>query len=138
MTSTRALKMGFVFLAAALAACERGGDAVEQISFARDVKPILDSRCVECHNVTAEGAAVSGLNLTDYESVMKGTRHGPMVVPNSAESSSLYLVVAAKTSKQIHMPPHHESSMAEGRAAPLTEPQIATIKAWIDQGALNN
>lgn len=108
------------------------------VSYSADVQPILDANCVECHDVAAEGVATSGLNLSDYEGVMKGTRLGPMVVPNSSESSSLYLVIAQKTSPEIHMPPHHESALAEGRGAPLTDEQVATIKAWIDQGAQNN
>lgn len=138
MSSVSVLRVGFFVVAAALAACQQSGSDAETVSFAKDVQPILDARCVECHNVAAEGVAMSGLNLSDYESVMSGTRLGPMVVPNSAESSSLYLVVAQETNKQIHMPPHHDSSRAEGRGTPLSEQQIATIKAWIDQGALNN
>jgi DNA replication protein DnaD len=36
------------------------------------------------------------------------------------------------------MPPHHETSVAEGKGAALTPAQIETIKMWIDQGAKNN
>jgi hypothetical protein len=48
------------------------------------------------------------------------------------------MVIANMTSPEIHMPPHHESSLAEGRGAPLTEDEIEIIGTWIDQGAQNN
>ena len=78
------------------------------------------------------------MNLSDYDGVMMGTRLGPMVIPNSSESSSLYLVIAEKTSPEIQMPPQHPVSLAEGRGMPLSAQQVATIKDWIDQGAVNN
>lgn len=138
MTSAGRLNVSIMVLAVALCGCQRNESVAEAISFAADVQPILNARCVECHDRAAEGVAATGLNLSDYEGVMQGTRLGPMVVPNSAESSSLYLVIAKETSKQIQMPPQHPSARAEGRGTPLSEQQVATIKAWIDQGALDN
>jgi hypothetical protein len=108
------------------------------VSFADDVQPILAVSCIACHDKSAEGYATSGFSLGDYQSVMKGTNFGPVVVAGSSFSSSLYLVIAHKTEPEIHMPPHHEDAWAEGRGTPLTEEQIETIKLWIDQGAKNN
>lgn len=69
---------------------------------------------------------------------MKGINFGTVVVPESRMSSNLYLVIAHKTDPAIHMPPHHEKALAEGRGTSLTEVQIETIGAWIDQGAKEN
>jgi hypothetical protein len=69
---------------------------------------------------------------------MRGTKFGAVVVPGSSESSNLYLVVAHKTDSEIHMPPHADDALAEGRGVSLTGEQIETIKRWIDQGARNN
>ena len=69
---------------------------------------------------------------------MKGTKFGAVVVPGSSMSSSLYLVVALKTDPQIHMPPHHEDSLAEGRGFALSEENMKVIQDWIDQGAKDN
>lgn len=129
---------GSLAAAACLAGCDRGADAPGQVSFKDDVLPIMKSNCVQCHDVASEGVATSGLNLSDYEAIMEGTRYGAVVVPGSAEGSSLYLVVAHKTDPKIHMPPHHQDSMAEGRGEALSELQIETIRNWIDQGAQNN
>jgi hypothetical protein len=132
MTATNLLKVGVFALCIGLFGCER------QVSFSDDVQPLLLEYCIACHDKSAEGYATSGFSLEDYESVMKGTNLGPVVVANSSYSSALFLVVAHKTEPEIHMPPHHEDAWAEGRGTPLTEEQIETIKVWIDQGALNN
>ncbi len=132
MATANFVKFGLFALFLTLLGCER------QVSFADDVQPIMLASCVECHNESAEGYAASGFSLSDYDNVMKGTKFGPVVVANSSASSTLYLVIAHKTAPEIHMPPHHEDAWAEGRGTPLTDKQIETIGAWIDQGALNN
>lgn len=126
------LKVGICALCIGLVGCERG------VSFAGDVQPILTASCVQCHDKSSEGYAASGFSLEDYDSVMKGTKLGAVVVPGSSMSSTLYLVIAHKTDRAIHMPPHHEGALAEGRGIALTDEQIETIAAWIDQGAKDN
>ena len=126
------LKVGTCTLCIGLIACER------DVSFEGDVLPILRASCVECHDKSAEGYAESGFSLEEYDSVMKGTKFGAVVVPNSSMSSTLYLVVAHRTNPAIHMPPHHEEALAKGRGMPLTRGQTDTIAAWIDQGAMDS
>lgn len=109
-----------------------------QISFAKDVKTILDANCLSCHDGSGEGSAKSSFSTVDYNSVMMGTKFGPVIIPGDSISSSLYLLISHKTDKKIQMPPHHNVSLAEGRGQPLTEQEITIIKNWIDQGALNN
>jgi hypothetical protein len=132
MASAILVRLGLLTLCIGLFGCER------QISFAGDVQPIFLANCVVCHDQVAEGVAASGFSMVDYDSIMKGTKFGPVVIPNSSISSTLYLVIANKTSPEIRMPPHHEASLAEGRGTPLTQDQIEIIGTWIDQGAPNN
>ena len=122
----------------AFAACQEAASPPSAVSFAADVQPILNARCVSCHAMASEGVAASGLNLSDYDGVMAGTKFGPVVVAGSSESSALYLTVAHKTGPEIHMPPTHRDAMAEGRGVELNETQVSTIRDWIDQGAVNN
>lgn len=126
------MSVGALALAAGLSGCER------EVSFAKDVQPILQSNCIECHDHAAEGVSQSGLSLADYDSLMHGTQFGAVVVPENSESSTLYMVVAHKTDPKIHMPPHDPHALAKGRGDPLDEDQVETIKRWIDQGAKNN
>jgi hypothetical protein len=108
------------------------------VSFNKDIQPILVANCVECHDGKGEGSTASGFSVQNYDSVMKGTKFGPVVVPGSSASSTLYLVVAHKVDEKIQMPPHHNVSFAEGRSEPLTARQIEYIEKWIDEGAKNN
>ncbi len=132
MFSTRMVLAAVTLVSAGLAGCEK------QVSYSADIQPILDNYCIECHANTGEGEAASGFAVNDYQAVMQGTQFGPVVVPGSSMSSSLYLVVAMKTDPKIHMPPHHDESLAEGRGFALSEQNIKLIGEWIDQGAQDN
>jgi hypothetical protein len=123
---------GLLALSFQLLGCERSA------SFAADVQPIFQRHCIECHNTTGEGVSASGFSVRDYDSVMKGTSFGPVVVPGSSVTSTLYLVIAGKTAPEIHMPPHHPEALAEGRGTHLPQDDIDIIAAWIDQGAHDN
>jgi len=114
------------------------GCGTREISFARNVMPILQANCVECHSGSGEGLAKSGLDLTAYDHLMKGTKFGPVVVPGDSTSSTLYRVVSHRVDPRIQMPPHHDESLATGRKPALEMEQIENIRSWIDQGALNN
>jgi Planctomycete cytochrome C len=94
-----------------------------------DVRPILDKYCAECHMPNKEGADKSGFQIDSYASIMKGTKFGPVIVPGSAESSTLYILVAGKANPAINMPHKKE---------PLSADEVNTIKLWIDQGAMDN
>ena len=128
------IKLIAIALAASvvLAGCE------QSVSYTEDVQPILFASCLSCHDKNSEGYLKSGFSLDSYDAVMKGTKFGPVVVAGSSESSSLYLVIAHKTAPEIHMPPHTDDALAEGRGVSLTDEQMETVKLWIDQGAENN
>jgi hypothetical protein len=108
------------------------------VSFKKDVKPILVANCLSCHDGSGEGSSASGFNVQTYESVMKGTKYGPVIEPGNSESSTLYRMVAHKVDPEIQMPPHHEEASAKGREDELTPRQIEFIEKWIDEGAKNN
>lgn len=126
------IPIGCCVLVAGLSGCEKN------VSYAADIQPIMDNYCLQCHTGTAEGTAASGFAVDDYDAVMKGTTFGPVVVPGSSISSTLYLVIASKTDPKIHMPPHHDDSLATGRGFELSGDKVETIAKWIDQGAKDN
>ena len=100
-----------------------------QVSFKTDVQPLLQEYCASCHVGGGEGATASGFQVGSYEAVMKGTKYGPVVVAGDPLSSSLYRLVAGKVDPSIQMP-HGEKALAAE--------EVATIEAWIEQGAENN
>lgn len=117
----------FVCAASAVILLTGCGDV--PVSFEKDVKPILDTHCAECHTGAGEGVEASGFVVESYDTVMQGTKLGPMVVAGDALSSNLYRMVAGKVDKSIQMP--------HGKAA-LANNEIVAIEAWIRQGAVDN
>ena len=98
-------------------------------SFKEDVMPIFVGRCVSCHQPGGEGQAKSGLDLTSYVGVMKGTKFGPMVVPGDPESSNLMLLLDWRASPDLRMP-HGKKQ--------LSSCDRNDIRAWIREGAKDN
>ncbi|HEY0867880.1 MAG TPA: c-type cytochrome domain-containing protein [Fimbriimonas sp.] len=85
------------------------------------VQPIFAQRCVGCHGTTRPK---EDLTLATFESVMKGSEHGAVVVPGKPDES---LIVKAIHGRGMdRMPPKGE---------PLTAEQIKAIEDWIREGA---
>jgi mono/diheme cytochrome c family protein len=113
----------------ALVVPERACAAQEKMSFAEDVLPIFRGRCVMCHQSGGEGTEKSGLDLTSYEGLMKGTKYGPMVVPGDAQSSNLMWLLDWRASPELRMPHGKRKLSTCDRNA---------IRSWINEGAKNN
>jgi mono/diheme cytochrome c family protein len=91
------------------------------VSFASDVLPILNSRCVNCHG----GDRVEeGLILRNYSELMTGSDNGPVITPGDAADSLLVKLISNQK-----MPK---------RGPKLTPPQVQLIVDWVNQGALDN
>jgi len=93
-----------------------------KIDFLRDVQPIFESRCQGCHGGQQQ---MAGLRLDSGDAVLKGASDGLVVQPGKSGQSRLIERVSS-SKKGFGMPPVGE---------PLSTAQIATIRAWIDQGA---
>jgi len=98
-------------------------------SFREDVVPILKGRCESCHQPNGEGTQKSGLDLTSYAGIMKGTKFGPMVIPGDPESSNLMLLLDWRASAELRMP-HGKKQ--------LSSCDRNDIRAWIREGAKDN
>lgn len=103
--------------------------AEAQITFSEDVVPIFKGRCIGCHQPGGAGYEKSGLDLTTYEGVMKGTKFGPMVIPRDPESSNLVWLLDWRASPETRMPHGKKKLSTCDRDA---------IRKWIRQGAKNN
>jgi hypothetical protein len=103
--------------------------AEEQVSFKEDILPLLMWRCSSCHKPGGEGYEKSGLDLTSYAGVMKGTKFGPMVIPRDPESSNLMLLLDWRASPALRMP-HGKKQ--------LSTCDRNSIRSWIRQGAKDN
>jgi uncharacterized membrane protein len=111
---------------AALAGCARE----QSVSYSRDVVPILDKHCKACHVPGEAGYVVSGFELGSYESLMKGTQYGPVVLPGDALTSVLVMLIEGRVDSSLKMP--------HGGGTTLTPDEILTVRRWVEQGARNN
>ena len=91
------------------------------VSFATDVLPIFESRCLNCHGGQR---TEHGLSLRTYADAMTGSEGGSVIVPGDADNSNLVELIAAQK-----MPK---------RGPKLTPSQVQVIIDWVNQGALNN
>lgn len=95
-------------------------------NFEQDIQPVLDEKCVACHNVAI---AESRLNLEDVESMLKGGKRGPALVPKDPAKSLVYQL-AARTHDPV-MPPLPNTVSA----AAFTPQELGLFKLWIEEGA---
>ena len=100
-----------------------------KMSFREDVVPIFVGRCVSCHQPSGEGTAKSGLDLTTYAGVIKGTKFGPMIIAGDPESSNLMLLLDWRASAELRMPHGKKQLSSCDRNA---------IRAWTREGAQDN
>jgi hypothetical protein len=108
---------------------KQAGAAEQQVSFSEDILPLLKWRCASCHQPSGEGYEKSGLDLTSYQGVMKGTKFGPMIVPGDPEISNLMRLLDWRVAPEIRMP-HGKKQ--------LSICDRNSIRAWIKQGAKDN
>jgi hypothetical protein len=118
--------LGVVLLAGAWSSNASAQDA---ISFTEDVYPVLELRCLECHQPGGPGYETSGLDLRSYDGLMKGTKHGPIVVPGSAFTSNLIAVIDGRTDASLRMP-HNRKRMSKC--------ERLLLRFWVSQGAKDN
>jgi len=98
------------------------------VSFSEDVLPLRKFKCSACHLPGGEGFEKSGFEVTSYETVMRGTKFGAMIIPGDADSSSLMRLLDWRVSEDIRMP-HGKKELS------ICDRDL--IRTWIFEGAKN-
>ena len=93
------------------------------LTFDKDIKPIFEKSCVECHGDKKQKGK---LRLDTLANALKASENGKSIVPGKSADSSLVKAIA-RVVEDDAMPP-------EGKE-PLTPEQILAISQWIQQGA---
>lgn len=100
--------------------------------FAKDIQPILQEKCIDCHAAPYKKGTRLRKPKGDYrmdtrENIVKaGESEEAGVVPKDAAKSQVY--------KRIILPEDHDDIMPP-KGDPLTPAQQKLIKDWIDAGA---
>ncbi len=97
--------------------------AAEKITYDDHVFPIFEQACLNCHN---PDKAKGGLDLSSFSNTMKGGSGGKIAEPGDTSSSLLESVMRTG---ELTMPPEGD---------PISPAHIATLKAWIEGGLLEN
>ncbi|MCW5980285.1 MAG: PSD1 domain-containing protein [Bryobacteraceae bacterium] len=85
------------------------------------VQPLLKRSCLGCHN---EKLKQGGLDLSTRDALLRGSEHGPVVVPGRPEESQLYKLVAHVTEPGMPF-----------KSAKLPAEDVDLFAEWIRQGA---
>lgn len=107
-----------------------------QVSFKKDVFPIIDKRCLSCHAEDEDNP--SELSLDTYAMLMAGGKHGKPVVPGKSAESMLVKKLGEEPPFGKRMPLNKKKRIDEGTAKWLSDADVKTIVDWIDQGAKDN
>ncbi len=88
------------------------------------VKPILDAKCLSCHNSEKKKG---DLDMSTLDKMMLGGKEGVLWIADNSEESALL--------KRVHLPISHKEHMPPKGKKQLTQEEIELITAWIDRGA---
>jgi hypothetical protein len=105
-----------LFIAAVIGA---GGAGAAELTFEKDVRPILKAQCFHCHGEAGE--TKGGLDSRLARFLFKGGKSGPAVVPGDAAGSHLVQLIRS-------------GEMPEGTGK-LTSGEVEMIERWVTQGA---
>tara|TARA_R110002095_G_scaffold179502_1_gene156965 strand:+ start:3245 stop:6238 length:2994 start_codon:yes stop_codon:yes gene_type:complete len=94
-----------------------GADSV----FEKQVAPILQKHCIECHNASTKDG---GLSLENNQGIIAGGENGRVLVAGAPEESILLDYVVGP-----------EPEMPK-KGAPLSKAEIETLRQWIKNGAV--
>jgi hypothetical protein len=92
--------------------------------YAKRVASLFETRCAGCHG---EKRQKSDLRLDSFANVLRGGKHGAVIIPSDAKNSELAVRISLPTSDDRAMPPSGKT--------PLTEDEKTVIRLWIAHGA---
>jgi len=93
------------------------------VDFVKQVKPVLEDRCVECHN---SETLLGDLNLETRAKAFRRRKGGPVIVPGEPEKSMLYLA--------LKLPPKDPKAMP-ATSHRIHEDEVSILRQWILEGA---
>jgi hypothetical protein len=93
-------------------------------TYVDDVAPVVKTYCLSCHS--SDNDNPSELYMDDFETLMKGGKHGVPVIAGKPEESALYF--------KLLPDPSFGKQMPRGRKK-ITPDAVHVIHDWIEQGA---
>jgi hypothetical protein len=97
----------------------------EQVSFNRDIRPILTSHCTACHGGVKEAGGISF--VFREKALAIGESGNATIIPGKPEESELIKRVTSADPDDIMPQPDH--------GPPLSAADVAILRQWIREGA---
>jgi hypothetical protein len=92
-----------------------------RVDYQRDIHAIFAAHCLVCHNSEKRSG---GLSLGTYDGIVAGGRTGAAIAPGNSGQSLLVRRVLGETLPAMPL-----------GGDPLSSAEVATLRAWIDEGA---
>ncbi len=97
-----------------------------KVSYYHDIRPILQANCQGCHQ---PAKSKGGYVMTDFKKLLAGgDSAGAAIVPTHPDQSAMLKMIT---------PQDGEVRMPKGKS-PLAEDEVALIRSWIQQGAVDD
>lgn len=111
----------------------QGKDAKTTVDFEKQIWPILEKNCVECHKVEHVGPdgkkkKPKGGVVFETKEGMVSSKKGKLVVAKKPDDSLIYAAITLAADHEDRMPPAKKGD-------PLPKEQTDLIKQWIEEGA---
>ena len=94
----------------------------ETVSFVKDVAPFIVNLCTRCHGGNNPRA---GLSVVTFESLMKGSDNGRVLLPGNLDGSMLW--------QRVGTPQPRDKRMPQGRGR-ITRTNHSKLRQWIAEG----
>jgi len=100
------------------------GDYEERPLFSNVIQPIIDEKCVKCHNLNK---SKGGLRMHNIDALKKGGKNGLVINFDSPVMSEIFI--------RIHLPKEEKKHMPPKGGKQLTKEEIELISKWIKNGS---
>ena len=131
MTPLKQIIASVSILLIILISCKKDPSLPTANNYPDEVGKIISNKCATsgCHNEASYKAA-GNLNLTDFNTLFKGSSTGSPVIPYRSDFSSLCYFINTYTE---YGPINNPTMPLNGNV--LSKQEVKTIKDWIDNGA---
>ena len=99
-------------------------DFSEKPVFTSLIQPLLDDKCVKCHN---DKKSKGGLKMHNIESLKQGGKSGYVLNFENPELSEIFI--------RIHLPKEEKKHMPPSSGKQFSREEINVLSQWINQGS---
>ena len=117
-----------------------GASSGATVSFANDIQPIFNALCTSCHSPGFPTNTIVGIQMV----LTPGDAFDSLVNQKSVQDPSLTLVIPGDSANSLLFQKVASDTPPVGATMPLVggrrlnSTELALVRDWIDQGAMNN